>query len=100
MIRAGSVNINEAYSAAWGSIDAPMGGMGDSGLGRRHADEGLLRYTEAQTIAVQRFVPLGPSDLLSAEQLADVTTVWLKARATMAAARTRVRVGQSSRRQI
>ncbi len=33
---AGTVNVNEAYAAAWGSIDAPMGGMGDSGMGRRH----------------------------------------------------------------
>ena len=28
-----------------------MGGMGASGLGRRHGAEGLLRYTEAQTLA-------------------------------------------------
>lgn len=35
-VHAGTVNVNEAFAAAWGSIDAPMGGMGDSGLGRRH----------------------------------------------------------------
>ena len=28
-----------------------MGGMGDSGLGRRHGSEGILSYTEAQTVA-------------------------------------------------
>ena len=38
-----------------------MGGMGDSGLGRRHGAEGIRRYTEAQTIAVQRLLPLGPA---------------------------------------
>jgi succinate-semialdehyde dehydrogenase/glutarate-semialdehyde dehydrogenase len=38
-----------------------MGGMGDSGLGRRHGAEGIRKYTESQTIAVQRLVPLGPS---------------------------------------
>ncbi len=50
---AGTVNINEAYTAAWGSVDAPMGGRKDSGTGRRHGAEGLLKFTESQTIAVQ-----------------------------------------------
>ena len=30
-----------------------MGGMKASGLGRRHGREGLLKYTESQTIAVR-----------------------------------------------
>ena len=38
------------------ATDAPMGGMGDSGLGRRHGAEGLLKYTEAQTVAIQRLL--------------------------------------------
>ena len=58
-LRSGSVNINEGYAASWGSMAAPMGGMGDSGLGRRHGDEGLLGYTEAQTIATQRVLGFG-----------------------------------------
>ncbi|MBP9147101.1 MAG: succinate-semialdehyde dehydrogenase (NADP(+)) [Thermoanaerobaculia bacterium] len=53
-IHAGTVNINEAYAAAWGSVEAPMGGFKSSGLGRRHGAEGILKYTEAQTVAVQR----------------------------------------------
>lgn len=57
---AGTVNVNDGYSAAWASHDAPMGGMKDSGVGRRHGREGILKYTEAQTIAVQRLVPVGP----------------------------------------
>ncbi len=57
-LRAGTVNVNEAYAAAWASVDAPMGGMKDSGLGRRHGIEGLLKFTEAQTVAVQRLLPL------------------------------------------
>lgn len=59
-LRAGTVNVNEAYAAAWGSIDAPMGGMGDSGLGRRHGAVGILKYTETQTIARQRLMNLAP----------------------------------------
>ena len=37
-----------------------MGGMGDSGLGRRHGAEGIRKYTETQTVAIQRLIPLGP----------------------------------------
>jgi succinate-semialdehyde dehydrogenase / glutarate-semialdehyde dehydrogenase len=58
-IRAGSVNVNEAYMAAWGSVDSPIGGMKESGLGRRHGAEGILKFTEPQTVAVQR-VPVVP----------------------------------------
>jgi succinate-semialdehyde dehydrogenase / glutarate-semialdehyde dehydrogenase len=58
-IKCGTVNINEGYAAAWGSVDAPMGGMKASGLGRRHGVEGLLRVTEPQTIATQRMLGFG-----------------------------------------
>ena len=43
--------------ATWGSHDAPMGGVKRSGLGRRHGQEGLLKFTEPQTVAVQRVIP-------------------------------------------
>ncbi|WP_328855595.1 succinic semialdehyde dehydrogenase [Microbispora hainanensis] len=52
-IKAGTVNINEGYGSAYASYDAPMGGMKSSGLGRRHGTEGLLKYTEVQTVASQ-----------------------------------------------
>ncbi|HEX6360039.1 succinic semialdehyde dehydrogenase [Actinophytocola sp.] len=59
-LRAGTVNVNDGYASAFGSTDAPMGGMGASGLGRRHGAEGLLRYTEVQIVAAQRFDLLNP----------------------------------------
>ncbi|MDI3408126.1 succinic semialdehyde dehydrogenase [Streptomyces cavernicola] len=59
-IRAGAVNVNDGAAAAAGSIEAGMGGMGDSGLGRRHGAEGILKYTESRTVATQRLLPLGP----------------------------------------
>jgi succinate-semialdehyde dehydrogenase/glutarate-semialdehyde dehydrogenase len=57
-LQCGTVNVNEAYAAAWASVDAPMGGFKDSGLGRRHGAEGILKYTESQTVAIQRGLPL------------------------------------------
>jgi succinate-semialdehyde dehydrogenase/glutarate-semialdehyde dehydrogenase len=59
-LQAGTVNVNEAYIPTWGSIDAPMGGMKDSGLGRRHGADGILKYTEAQTVSIQRVMPIAP----------------------------------------
>ncbi len=52
-LMAGTVNVNDGYSSGWASVDAPMGGMKASGVGRRHGREGLLKYTESQTIAVR-----------------------------------------------
>jgi succinate-semialdehyde dehydrogenase/glutarate-semialdehyde dehydrogenase len=52
------VNINEAFAASFASLDAPMGGMRQSGLGRRQGAEGIHRYTDVQTIASQRLVPV------------------------------------------
>ncbi len=52
-LMSGTVNVNDGYSSGWASIDAPMGGMKASGVGRRHGRDGLLKYTESQTIAVR-----------------------------------------------
>ena len=78
-IQAGTVNVNEVYSATWASIDAPMGGFKESGLGRRHGAEGILRYTEAQTIAIQRGLPLAPPPGVSDEAFTKAFTAGLKA---------------------
>lgn len=59
-LHVGAVNINEAFASAYVSLDAPMGGMKQSGVGRRHGVGGLLKYTESQTIARQRWMKLGP----------------------------------------
>jgi hypothetical protein len=63
-LRAGTVTINDCYASAFGSTDAPMGGVGASGLGRRHGAEGLLRYTEGQAVATQRVRLLDPPSWL------------------------------------
>jgi succinate-semialdehyde dehydrogenase/glutarate-semialdehyde dehydrogenase len=74
-IQAGTVNVNEAYGATWGSISAPMGGMKASGLGRRHGVEGLLKYTEVQTVAVQRGIGFGAPFGRTDEQWAGLMTM-------------------------
>ncbi|MGI8522834.1 MAG: succinic semialdehyde dehydrogenase [Nocardioides sp.] len=77
-IRCGTVNINEAFGATFGSVDSPMGGMRSSGLGRRQAGEGVHRYTETQSVATQRLVRFGPMLGISDETYAKVMTLNLR----------------------
>lgn len=75
-VEAGSVNVNEGFIAAWGSVAAPSGGLGISGGGRRHGPEGLRKYVDTQTIAVQRAVPIAPLPGMSEAMWAKTMTVF------------------------
>lgn len=77
-IKCGTVNINEAFAATFASLAAPMGGMRQSGLGRRQGPEGLLRFTETQSIATQRLVRFAPMLGMSDEAYAKVMTAQLR----------------------
>ncbi|MGW6457165.1 succinic semialdehyde dehydrogenase [Streptomyces sp. NPDC055078] len=77
-VMAGSVNINDGYAASFASIDAPMGGMRQSGLGRRQGREGILRFTEPQSVAAQRLVRFGPTDGMTMESYARLMTQSLR----------------------
>ncbi|MFF0449570.1 succinic semialdehyde dehydrogenase [Streptomyces sp. NPDC004609] len=77
-IVAGSVNINDGYSASFASIDAPMGGMRQSGLGRRQGKEGILRFTEPQSVAGQHLARFGPADGMAMESYARLMTLSLR----------------------
>jgi succinate-semialdehyde dehydrogenase/glutarate-semialdehyde dehydrogenase len=77
-LQAGSVNVNEGYAAAWASVDAPMGGFKDSGVGRRHGAHGLLKYTEPQTIAIQHMVQLSTPPYLSQDTFVSVVAFALR----------------------
>ncbi|MFJ5289766.1 succinic semialdehyde dehydrogenase [Streptomyces sp. NPDC088348] len=82
-LRTGTVNINDGYAPAYGSVQSPMGGMKDSGLGRRHGSEGILKYTEAQTVAHQRIMPMAPSFGMDDEKYAAFMSRSLKAMKTL-----------------
>jgi succinate-semialdehyde dehydrogenase/glutarate-semialdehyde dehydrogenase len=70
-LRTGTASVNESFTATWGSIGAPMGGRGQSGIGRRHGTEGLHRFTEVQNVAVQRGPGLGVLYGLGPRRFAD-----------------------------
>ncbi|UOQ88647.1 succinic semialdehyde dehydrogenase [Agromyces endophyticus] len=50
-LEAGSVNINEGYRGSFASVAAPMGGVKQSGVGRRNGEAGLLRFVEPVTVS-------------------------------------------------
>ncbi len=51
-IRSGGVNINDGLACSYASKATPSGGLKNSGVGARHGDAGLLKYTEVQNVAV------------------------------------------------
>ncbi|CAB4733942.1 unannotated protein [freshwater metagenome] len=77
-VTCGTVNINEAFGATFASIDSPMGGMRESGMGRRQGSEGIHRYTESQSVGTQRLVRFAPMLGMSDEQYAAVMTANLR----------------------
>lgn len=78
-IETGSVAVNDAYLGMWASTDAPMGGVDDSGIGRRHGRQGVEKYTESQTVATQRGPPLVPVDGIPNRWLARASRVGVEA---------------------
>ena len=77
-IKCGTVNINEAFGATFASIDSPMGGMRESGMGRRQGSEGIHRYTESQSVATQRLIRFAPMLGMSDETYAKMMTANLR----------------------
>ena len=77
-VKCGTVNINEAFGATFASIDSPMGGMRESGMGRRQGSEGIHRYTESQSVGQQKLIRFAPMLGMSDEQYAGVMTANLR----------------------
>ncbi|MDH6180412.1 succinate-semialdehyde dehydrogenase/glutarate-semialdehyde dehydrogenase [Microbacteriaceae bacterium SG_E_30_P1] len=80
---AGIVNLNEPYRAAFGSVDAPMGGMKASGLGRRNGPEGILRFVDTRTIGEATVLFQMPRTGREMEQLLPVVMTLLKTMRTL-----------------
>ncbi|WP_372729157.1 succinic semialdehyde dehydrogenase [Nocardioides sp.] len=58
-IHSGNVNINDSLATAYASKGTPSGGVKQSGVGARHGDQGLLKYTDVQNLAVLKKQVLG-----------------------------------------
>jgi succinate-semialdehyde dehydrogenase/glutarate-semialdehyde dehydrogenase len=51
-IQAGNININDGLAASYASKKSTSGGFKASGVGSRHGDAGMLKYTDVQNVAV------------------------------------------------
>ena len=49
----------ESLSKTYASKGAPSGGVKQSGVGARHGDQGLLKYTDAKNVAVLKKQVMG-----------------------------------------
>jgi aldehyde dehydrogenase (NAD+)/succinate-semialdehyde dehydrogenase/glutarate-semialdehyde dehydrogenase len=62
-IQAGNINVNDGLAASYASKKSTSGGFKASGVGSRHGDAGLLKYTDVQNVAVlKRQVLTNPPD--------------------------------------
>src|SRR4051812_34264991 len=61
-LRSGMASVNSVLSFA-GFPALPFGGVGESGFGRIHGEDGLKEFTRAKSIARQRFST--PADMMS-----------------------------------
>ncbi|WP_405181437.1 succinic semialdehyde dehydrogenase [Nocardia sp. NBC_01377] len=53
-LQAGSININDGFVTSYASKGSPSGGVKQSGVGSRHGDSGLLKYTDSINVGVQK----------------------------------------------
>jgi aldehyde dehydrogenase (NAD+)/succinate-semialdehyde dehydrogenase/glutarate-semialdehyde dehydrogenase len=58
-IEAGNININDGLACSYASKKSTSGGFKTSGVGSRHGDAGMLKYTDVQNVAVLKKQVLG-----------------------------------------
>ncbi|MEU7144103.1 succinic semialdehyde dehydrogenase [Nocardia sp. NPDC046473] len=51
-LQAGNININDGFVATYAAKGTPSGGLKQSGVGTRHGDQGLLKYTDTVNVGV------------------------------------------------
>lgn len=77
-IDSGNVNVNDILATAFASKGTPSGGLKQSGVGARHGDQGLLKYTDAQNIAVLKKQVMEPQGKQTYDAYAKQTRLSLK----------------------
>ncbi|MGV7813153.1 aldehyde dehydrogenase family protein, partial [Mycobacterium kansasii] len=72
-LEAGNVNVNDGFAASFASKGTPSGGWKASGVGVRHGDAGLLKYTDTTNLATLKQQVYNPRPGQSYEQYAQQT---------------------------
>ncbi|WP_033295625.1 succinic semialdehyde dehydrogenase [Amycolatopsis jejuensis] len=59
-LETGNVNVNDSLATTYAAKGTPSGGVKASGVGARHGDQGLLKYTDVQNLAVLKKQVMSP----------------------------------------
>ncbi|GAA1926583.1 succinic semialdehyde dehydrogenase [Nocardioides marmoribigeumensis] len=78
-IEAGNININDSLAASYASKASPSGGIKQSGVGGRHGDAGMLKYTDPINVAVLKKQVLTPDPSVDYAKYAKQTVTSLRA---------------------
>lgn len=78
-IQAGNININDGLAASYASKATPSGGLKNSGVGARHGDAGMLKYTDVVNVAVLKKQVLSPPADVDYDAYVKQTVMSLKA---------------------
>jgi aldehyde dehydrogenase (NAD+)/succinate-semialdehyde dehydrogenase/glutarate-semialdehyde dehydrogenase len=78
-IEAGNINVNDSLAASYASKATPSGGIKQSGVGGRHGDFGMLKYTDPINVAVMKKQVLTPDPDVDYAKYAKQTVTSLKA---------------------
>jgi hypothetical protein len=60
------------------TVDAAMGGWKDSGVGSRHGEHGILKYTNVQTVSIQHLLPIAGPRLIPQVAYAKAMTALMR----------------------
>jgi aldehyde dehydrogenase (NAD+)/succinate-semialdehyde dehydrogenase/glutarate-semialdehyde dehydrogenase len=78
-IEAGNINVNDGLACSYASKATPSGGLKNSGVGARHGDAGMLKYTDPVHVAVLKKQVLTTPDVDPFEKQVKQTVTSLKA---------------------
>jgi aldehyde dehydrogenase (NAD+)/succinate-semialdehyde dehydrogenase/glutarate-semialdehyde dehydrogenase len=82
-IHAGNINVNDSLACSFASKASPSGGIKSSGIGARHGDAGLLKYTDPINVAVLKKQVLTPPPDVAYDKHVKQTLVSLRAMRTL-----------------
>ena len=78
-IEAGNINVNDGLACSYASKATPSGGLKNSGVGARHGDVGMLKYTDPVHVAVLKMQVLTTPDVEPFDKQVRQTVTSLKA---------------------
>ncbi|MEV0296939.1 succinic semialdehyde dehydrogenase [Nocardia sp. NPDC050710] len=77
-LEAGNINVNDGFVTTYAAKATPSGGVKQSGVGNRHGDAGLLKYTDGVNIGVQKRQVLAALSSLPYQKQFQITLATLR----------------------